>query len=60
MPVPGIEIVGPLPDELQKLTVFSAGLFVGAQEPDVAQALVKTLTSAATRPLYTRKGLEPV
>jgi len=60
LPVPGIEIVGPLPGELQKLTVFSAGLFVGAAEPEVAKALVAMLTSPAARPVYQRKGLEPV
>jgi molybdate transport system substrate-binding protein len=58
--VPGIEIVGPLPTELQKLTVFSAGLFVGAKEPDAAKALVMMLTSASVRPLYQRKGMEAV
>jgi molybdate transport system substrate-binding protein len=60
LPVPGIEVVGPLPAELQKTTVFSAGLFVGAQEPDQAMALVKALTAPAARPLYQRKGMEPV
>jgi molybdate transport system substrate-binding protein len=60
LPVPGIEIVGPLPPELQKLTVFSAGLFTGANEPQVAKALVALLTSPSARPVYVRKGLEPV
>src|SRR6185369_10707182 len=60
LPVPGIEIVGPLPAELQKVTVFSAGLFTGASEPQVAKALVALLTSAAARPVYQRKGMEPV
>jgi molybdate transport system substrate-binding protein len=60
LPVPGIEIVGPLPPELQKLTVFSAGFFTGASQPEVAKALVALLTSAAARPVYQRKGMEPV
>jgi molybdate transport system substrate-binding protein len=60
LPVPGIEIIGPLPPELQKVTVFSAGLFTGASEPQVAKALVALLTSAAARPVYQRKGMEPV
>jgi molybdate transport system substrate-binding protein len=60
LPVSGIEIVGPLPAELQKVTVFSAGLFVGAPEPQVAKALVAMLTSAAARPVYQRKGMEPI
>jgi len=60
LPVPGIEIVGPLPPALQKLTVFSAGLFMGANEPQVAKALVTLLTSPSARSVYERKGLEPV
>jgi molybdate transport system substrate-binding protein len=60
LPVPGIEIVGPLPAELQKVTVFSAGLFTGASEPRVAKELVAMLTSPAARPIYQRKGMEPV
>src|SRR5215470_1845606 len=60
LPVPGIEIIGPLPSELQKLTVFSAGLFVDASEPQAAKALVALLTSPAARAVYVRKGLEPV
>jgi len=60
LPVPGIAIAGPLPPDLQKLTVFSAGLFVGAKEPGAAKALVAMLTSAAAKPLYVRKGMDPV
>ena len=32
MPVAGIDIVGPLPEELQRVTVFSAGLMATAKE----------------------------
>jgi len=59
LPVPGIEIVGPLPAELQKLTVFSAGVFVGAKDVSAAKAMVTMLTSATARSLYQRKGMEP-
>jgi molybdate transport system substrate-binding protein len=60
LPVPGIEIVGPLPAELQRVTVFSAGLFIGASESQVAKALVALLASPAAQPVYQRKGMEPV
>jgi molybdate transport system substrate-binding protein len=59
LPVPGIEVVGPLPAGLQKLTVFSAGIFVGAKDADIAKALVAVLTSTAAKPVYVRKGMEP-
>ena len=60
MPVPGIEVVGPLPTALQKMTTFSAGLFAGAKEADAALALVKALTAPAAHSVYTAKGMQPV
>ena len=57
--VPGIDIVGPLPPDIQKITVFSAGLHVGAREPAAAKALVKFLTSPAAAPVIRKKGMEP-
>ena len=59
LPVPGIKVIGPLPDEVQLVTVFSAGTFAAAPEPRAARMLVERLTSSAARTLYTGKGLEP-
>ena len=39
-PIAGIDLVGPLPPELQKVTIFSAGIVVGAREPEAARALM--------------------
>src|SRR5262249_57444731 len=47
LPVAGIELIGPLPPSLQKLTTFSAGVLVAAKEPDAAKALVKFLAAEA-------------
>jgi molybdate transport system substrate-binding protein len=44
-PVPGIDIVGPLPGPLQKLTYFSAGIPAAAVNRDGAVALVERLRS---------------
>ena len=60
LPIPGIDYVGPLPPEVQKVTVFSAGVAVGAKEPDAARALIKFLASPAAAPAITKSGLEPV
>jgi len=57
LPVAGIEIVGPLPAELQKITTFSAGVLTMAREPDTAKALVEFL-SAEFPPRLKAKGLE--
>ena len=59
LPVPGIKVIGPLPDAVQLVTVFSAGTFANASEPRAARMLVERLTSSAARALYTAKGLEP-
>lgn len=60
LPVPGIDYVGPLPPEVQKVTVVSAGVAVGAKEPDAATALIRFLASPAVVPAITKSGLEPV
>jgi molybdate transport system substrate-binding protein len=60
LPVTGIAFVGPLPPEVQKVTVFSAGVVVGAKKPDAARALIKFLASPAAVPAITKTGLEPV
>ena len=59
LPVPGIKVVGPLPDAVQLVTVFSAGIFSSAAEPRAARMLVEQLTTNAARSVYTAKGLEP-
>jgi len=59
LPVPGIDFVGPLPADIQQVTVFSAGLHVAAKQPDAARALVKFLTAPAAAPVIRKKGMEP-
>jgi len=59
LPVPGIDFVGPLPADIQQITVFSAGLHVAAKQPDAARALVKFLTAPAAAPVIRKKGMEP-
>jgi molybdate transport system substrate-binding protein len=59
-PVAGIDIVGPLPGDLQKITVFSAGIATGSREPDAGRALIKFLASPAARDAIVKSGLEPI
>jgi len=59
LPVPGIDIIGPLPDDVQEITVFSAGLHARAGAPDAAKALVRFLTNPAAAPVIRAKGMEP-
>src|SRR6476646_2501107 len=55
----GIDYVGPLPGDLQRMTTFSAGVHSGAKERDAAKALVKFLTAPAAAPVIRKHGLEP-
>jgi molybdate transport system substrate-binding protein len=57
MQVKGIDIVGPLPAELQKTTVFSAGIFTAAKE--AARELTAWLSTPETASIIKAKGLEP-
>jgi molybdate transport system substrate-binding protein len=59
-PVSGIDIVGPLPDDLQKITVFSAGIATVSKEPDAGKALIKFLASPAARDAIIKSGMEPI
>ena len=59
-PVAGIDIVGPLPDELQKITVFSAGIAAVSREPDAGKALIKFLASPEARDTLVKSGLDPI
>ena len=58
-PVPGIDIVGPLPQPLQKLTHFSAGVAARARNRESAKALMSLLTSQATRAAMLAGGMQP-
>jgi molybdate transport system substrate-binding protein len=59
-PVSGIDIVGPLPDSLQKITVFTAGIATVSKEPEAGKALIKFLASPAARDTIVKSGMEPI
>jgi molybdate transport system substrate-binding protein len=56
---PGVDYVGPLPADIQQITVFSSGLQVGAKQVDAANSWVKFLTAPAAASAYKSRGLEP-
>ena len=58
-PVPGIDIVGPLPEPLQKMTVFAAGIAADAANPKAAAALMELLRSDAARAAMIEGGMQP-
>jgi molybdate transport system substrate-binding protein len=60
LPVQGIDIVGQLPSELQKVTVFSAGIASVSKEPDAGKALIKFLASPTASAVIIKSGMEPI
>ena len=59
LPVPGIDYIGPLPSEIQRITTFSVGVQKSAPEPAAAQTWIKFLTSSAAAPALRKSGMEP-
>jgi molybdate transport system substrate-binding protein len=59
LPVAGIDYIGPLPPDIQQITVFAAGLHTSAKETEAAKALVKFLTAPQAAPVIRKKGMEP-
>ena len=57
--VAGIDLVGPLPPALQNTTLLASGVLTGAQQPDVAHAFVRFLTSPEAIAVIKEKGLDP-
>lgn len=60
LPIAGIDYVGPLPAEVQRVTVFSAGISASSKRPDAARALIGYLSSKEVSATVARTGLEPV
>jgi len=59
MPVPGIDLLGPLPGDLQKIIVYAAGVPAKAKDPEAAKALAKFLSSEAAVSVIKQKGMDP-
>ena len=55
----GIDYLGPLPADVQFITVFSGGIQAGAKQADAAKALVKFITAPAAAAVIKKHGLEP-
>lgn len=55
----GVELVGPLPPEIQFYTMFVAGVSANSKVPDAARALIKYLTSPMAIPVIKSQGMEP-
>lgn len=57
--VPGIELVGPLPGDLQGTVVFAAAIMGGARDAEASKALVNFLRTPEAVVVIKAKGMEP-
>jgi molybdate transport system substrate-binding protein len=55
----GIVLVGPIPSEVQEVTVWSAGLYPDAPQPERAKALIQFIKSREADPILRKHGLDP-
>jgi molybdate transport system substrate-binding protein len=58
VPVKGVTLVGPLPPDFQKITVYSAGLATRSPSPAAAKAFIAFLTRPAFKPKFAAAGLD--
>ena len=56
--VPGIDIVGPLPDEIQKVFETAVGIFTASGRPDAAEELIRFFLAPAAARVFEEVGLE--
>jgi molybdate transport system substrate-binding protein len=56
--VPGVDLVGPLPNDLQTQFRFSAGVTSKAREAATARALIAYMRSAPALPVIKEKGMD--
>ena len=56
---PGVDYVGPLPADIQKMTIFTSGIAANAKEPAAAKALIKFITAPEAAAAFKKRGMEP-
>ncbi len=57
---PGVELAGPLPEEIQYFSVFAGGVSVNSKAPDAARDLINFLTGPTAWPVIKEQGMEPL
>ncbi|BDB18367.1 ABC transporter substrate-binding protein [Pseudomonas sp. CYM-20-01] len=60
LPVPGVTYVGKIPEDVQSVTRFAAGIPVNAEHPEQAKALLQFLASPEVQPVVQSTGLDSV
>jgi molybdate transport system substrate-binding protein len=56
---PGVELAGPLPSEIQNLTLLAAGIVAASKAPEPAHAFIKFIASPAAAAVLKANGFQP-
>jgi molybdate transport system substrate-binding protein len=59
MAVKGVEVVGPLPGDLNNITVYAAGVGASSKNADAVEALIKYLKTPEAAAVFKARGLKP-
>ena len=59
MTTPGVELVGPIPPEIQSYVRWNGVVSANSAEPNVAKDLIKFLTGPTALPVLKAQGMEP-
>jgi molybdate transport system substrate-binding protein len=57
--VPGVDLVGPLPAEIQNISWMAAGIVATSKISEAADTFIKFISSPATAVLFKVRGYEP-
>ena len=60
LPVKGVDVVAPVPAEIQEPNVFSAAIVAGAKQTDAAKKLIAFLASQSAADAIKHSGMEPI
>jgi len=60
MLIAGVDVIGPIPAELNKTTTFTAGVAARSMAPNEASSLIALLTAPHVRAVMSAHGLRPV
>ncbi len=59
IPIPGVDFVGIIPEEIQKVNTYAAAIVAGSTQMDAARRLIRFLASGAATAAIQKNGMEP-
>ena len=56
----GVDFVGPIPPEIQYISVFSAAVVTGSKDPPASKRLIAFLSTQNAKKAMKNHGMEPI